>query len=504
MPASSLRSIQYLRGLAALMVVVYHASHYLAVYRGAPPVPRLSGLGLYGVSIFFAISGYLMATLVRRTGPFVFMAHRLVRIYPTFLIVVALYGAASALLSRPFVLDWVALTLVPAGPRIYALDVEWTLLFEVSFYVALFLFSIAGWTTQLERAAVAWLGLILFGALAFPAWQGDLTPPIERLPLLEACTGFAAGLLVPAALRSGLVPRWSAVAAAASALLLLFLDLGHDRLIAGLVSAVVVAGAIRVDRGLPRVAFDPLKTLGDWSYALYLCHVPVIRLTYELAPGSANQAALWLFAVAACLAASAAIGSLDVRLYRRSKRFVDRCAAKPLRLAIGAYVTLFAALAIYGSVDTAAKTRRAAQEQAILGRIPSASLRDADAARAAIEAAGLKARDTLRGEVTEVQRLESGVLAVRGWLVDLEDPARELSLVVFHNGVQIAVARPWRRRPDVARALGRNDLATAKIGFGLGTRPVHCADAGEVVVLGLDPTGTVAVLPGKTAIAGCP
>ena len=83
------------------MVVVYHASHYLAVYRGVPPLPRLSGLGLYGVSIFFAISGYLMATLVRRTGPFVFMAHRLVRIYPTFLIVVALYGAISALLSRP-------------------------------------------------------------------------------------------------------------------------------------------------------------------------------------------------------------------------------------------------------------------------------------------------------------------------------------------------------------------------------------------------------------------
>src|SRR5829696_8677833 len=310
------------------MVVVYHASHYLAVYRGVPALPRLSGLGLYGVSIFFAISGYLMATLVRRTSPFVFMAHRLVRIYPTFFIVVALYGAISALLSRPFVLDWVGLTLVPAGPRIYALDVEWTLLFEVSFYVALFLLSVAGWTARLERAAAAWLGLILFGALAFPAWQGDLTPPIERLPLLEACTGFAAGLLVPAALRSGRVPRWSAPAGVVAALVLIFLDLGHDRLIAGLLAAVIVAGAIRIDRGLPGAPVNPLKTLGDWSYALYLCHVPTIRLAYELAPAGTNAAALWLFAVAACLAASAAIGSLDVWLYRRSKRFVDRCAGK--------------------------------------------------------------------------------------------------------------------------------------------------------------------------------
>ena len=479
------------------MVVVYHASHYLAVYRGVPPLPRLSGLGLYGVSIFFAISGYLMATLVRRTGPFVFMAHRLVRIYPTFLIVVALYGAISALLSRPFVLDWVALTLVPAGPRIYALDVEWTLLFEVSFYVALFLFSLAGWTARLERAAAAWLGLIVLGALAFPAWQGDLTPPIERLPLLEACTGFAAGLLVPAALRSGRVPRWSAPAGVVAALVLIFLDLGHDRLIAGLLAAVIVAGAIRIDRGLPGAPVDPLKTLGDWSYALYLCHVPTIRLAYELAPAGANAAALWLFAVAACLAASAAIGTLDVWLYRRSKRFVDRRAAKPLRLAIATYVVLFATVAVYGSIDTAAKTRRAAQEQAILARIPAASLRNADAARAAIEAAGLKARDTLRGEVSEVQRLESGILAVRGWLVDLAEPGRDLSVVVFHGGVQIASARPWRRRPDVARALGRDELAGARIGFGLGTRPVRCEDAGDTVILGLDPAGGVAVLPGQ-------
>ncbi|MFL5143148.1 MAG: hypothetical protein ACJ8DP_07380 [Microvirga sp.] len=165
---------------------------------------------------------------------------------------------------------------------------------------------------------------------------------------------------------------------------------------------------------------------------------------------------------------------------------------------------LFATVAVYGSIDTAAKTRRAAQEQAILARIPAASLRTADAARGAIEAAGLKARDTLRGEVSEVQRLESGILAVRGWLVDLDDPGRDLSVVVFHGGVQIASARPWRRRPDVARALGRDELAGARIGFGLGTRPVRCEDAGEAVILGLDPAGGVAVLPGRTAITGCP
>ena len=45
------------------MVVLYHASHYLDVIRGDISFRGLSALGLFGVAIFFAISGYLMATL---------------------------------------------------------------------------------------------------------------------------------------------------------------------------------------------------------------------------------------------------------------------------------------------------------------------------------------------------------------------------------------------------------------------------------------------------------
>ena len=169
----SLRSIQYLRGLAAFMVVLYHAGHYLDVYRGDASLAGWDALGLYGVSIFFAISGFLMATLVRRQDPLVVMAHRIVRIYPALLIDVALTGAVSALVGRPFVLDPVALTLVPAGARFYALDVEWTLLFEVTFYVALFLLGLAGGTRHLERVALVWLTLILAGGLWLPGGRGS-------------------------------------------------------------------------------------------------------------------------------------------------------------------------------------------------------------------------------------------------------------------------------------------------------------------------------------------
>jgi len=36
--AGALRSIQYLRALAAFMVVAYHTSHYLEDYRSAHPL----------------------------------------------------------------------------------------------------------------------------------------------------------------------------------------------------------------------------------------------------------------------------------------------------------------------------------------------------------------------------------------------------------------------------------------------------------------------------------
>jgi hypothetical protein len=132
-------------------------------------------------------------------------------------------------------------------------------------------------------------------------------------------------------------------------------------------------------------------------------------------------------------------------------------------------------------------------------------LRDAGTARAAIAAGGLAAPASVRGEVSEVRLLEAGALLIRGWIVDLDDAGRAMSVAVFHDGVLIASSAPWRRRPDVAVALGRPDLSSVKIGFGFGTRAVRCDAARTLVVLGLDLAGNAAmVLPGDTAIVGCP
>ena len=97
------RNLQWLRAFAALSVVLYHASVYLDRFVGDDRFLRLfdGRFGLLGVAIFFAISGYLMAEILPRTDPWSFLTHRIVRIYPIFLIVLGI------LLGRAVSGNWI-------------------------------------------------------------------------------------------------------------------------------------------------------------------------------------------------------------------------------------------------------------------------------------------------------------------------------------------------------------------------------------------------------------
>lgn len=81
---------------------------------------------------------------------------------------------------------------------------------------------------------------------------------------------------------------------------------------------------------------------------MYLVHVPVILAAFKLMP---TNAPVWLamgVSFACVLLASAAIGSMDVAMYYRLKRVVDRAPA-PARVTIAAcFVIVFLAAGLYG------------------------------------------------------------------------------------------------------------------------------------------------------------
>ncbi len=73
-------------------------------------------MGVWGVAIFFALSGFLMARMIARDPPLVFLAHRVSRIFPTYFAVIALFAGLFAALGLDLGgISVLALSLAPAG-----------------------------------------------------------------------------------------------------------------------------------------------------------------------------------------------------------------------------------------------------------------------------------------------------------------------------------------------------------------------------------------------------
>jgi exopolysaccharide production protein ExoZ len=86
--SSSLVSIQALRAIAALMVLVGHATTTLIVEQKAASLPNFA-VGPFGVDLFFVISGFVMVYSSERLfgepgASRKFFARRLARIVPLY------------------------------------------------------------------------------------------------------------------------------------------------------------------------------------------------------------------------------------------------------------------------------------------------------------------------------------------------------------------------------------------------------------------------------------
>jgi exopolysaccharide production protein ExoZ len=339
-------SIQCLRGLAALFVALYHASVYAQAQFGdagwAAAFDRRFGVA--GVAIFFAISGLLMADLIQRTDPWRFLAHRIVRIYPPYLLAVAVTAPLIGLLGiRKFGPHLFSLMLVPAGPRSYYLSVEWTLVFECTYYMALFLIALAGWRRYLNGIALVWLCMIAAAPL-ITGWSDPAFFPVYSIWLAAANAAFACGLLIPWIARRIPIPLGTGMLAMCAVTVALPVNLAVARWTVGVAAALLVLDAVRIKT--PGSVVAALERLGDWSYALYLIHVPTILIVYHFWPASGWAGAAWLSAVAAALIVAAGFGMLDMRIYARLRKAVDLAAEEQRRRKVNLYAGAFVAASV--------------------------------------------------------------------------------------------------------------------------------------------------------------
>lgn len=310
--------------------------------------------GVMGVTIFFALSGHLMAQAMQRQEASTFLLHRIARIYPAFFLTVILFFLS--LHFSPISLPWdlKALSLMPAAGAGYPLGVEWTLVFELAFYVFVFLLMAFKKQGQARDILIFWLGLILVHNLI---WPDDPTKNLYNplaLPFVGVTVGFAAGMLLQLTPARMLHPVIAAVIGVDLWLLGgSVMGLTGGRWGMGFGAALFVTSLAQF-RGWQLVFGDtPLGRLGgrlgDYSYALYLCHVPVIRTLYAVASAAISAPILLFGAIVLPLLTCIALGMIDVRMYKFLKTRIDD-AARNTRYAIASiFLTGFFGLSIYAS-----------------------------------------------------------------------------------------------------------------------------------------------------------
>jgi exopolysaccharide production protein ExoZ len=499
LPRGQIPNLQILRFVAASCVVIHHVAAYLEMLRGIPrAVPMLDGiLGAFGVAIFFAISGFLMAGLLSRTAPATFLAHRVARIVPAYLAVTLLFGGLFALLKLGFSIGFFALTLAPSGPRTYPLGVEWTLVFELTFYVALFGLALAGAASRLTAVAAGWLVVLVAAWILLPPEAvAGAQPPLHLVLVASACAPFAAGLLLPRLLaRHRLHP----------ALLLLVpplvlastvVPITTARWLCGLAAILAVGVAVqgrqvRDDAPAMRAALR----FGDWSYVLYLAHVPVIFLVLHLAPAGSSGWALWPACVVAILAATALLGPWDLRAYRALRRAIDAAPRRRIAGVMAAWLALFLGTAGFGSVQAVREERRLAGAADLAASFPPGSWLTPDSAAAAL--AGRWPPASIRAAVEGLDRVTHTEARLRAFAFDPARPDRSFVLLAFCGGQPAGADLARRQRGDVARRPGFEGVKSRRIGFRVRVPAAACPPGPPPVALLVDPDDGTILLPGS-------
>lgn len=311
-PADRLAYADGLRAVAALWVFMFHASKSESLGRVRAELPAtlnhlLFEVGDAGVSMFFVLSGFVMALTVGRAAPGApwtgrFLLRRLVRLTPPYQasIVLSLLVALGLSLRHGGPLAWPDAS-AWAAHVFYLQDfldipsfnvVYWTLVLELQFYVAFAaLIWLTSWVSRRSPAAARRLtplrvGLFIATGLASAAYA---VSPAARDSSGSSFAllwfNFAAGALSYWAWKEGGRVAQAACGYGAILALCAFASgspLSHYLLCAAVVAlTLLVAG--RSGRMSTWLSWAPIQRLASVSYSFYLVHAPLMGLGFALA-----------------------------------------------------------------------------------------------------------------------------------------------------------------------------------------------------------------------------
>lgn len=324
------RSLDSLRGLAALSVFAFHSWPFgsMPTWALVPPISLLWS-GRQAVILFFVLSGLVLTRSYERAGPGWFLAKRVVRLYPLYALAILVSAAlAPFVVGRP-VLDGTgrayaqALTVLTEnlpmvlGSRHGLIDGPiWSLVHEMRFslifplLVALMTFAKRyGWFVLAITAPLSLVGfsapapfdsLIYLPSFLLGIWlaqeQEAIAGLYSRTPVLVRGSLIAALLML-----YGVPWTWA------------------SPLLGSVASAGIITLALNEPRARQLLMWAPLLALGDASFAVYLTHSLILDPARILLPVAQPLLVVgsWLIVLPLSLAAARWIDGPAVRLSRR-------------------------------------------------------------------------------------------------------------------------------------------------------------------------------------------
>ena len=290
-PHRRIVELDSLRALAAINLVLFHLTHVYSVKFGYNSALGWEWpYGAYGVELFFILSGFVNSmSLLRRRQPVDFVAARLIRIIPIFLLVI---------IANVWILNLAPFSIIESDtgpmsvgqflanmtlmPRVLGYDcvdpVMWTLQVEMMFYITLVaLFRIGA----LSRYFIGWGSLCLLSLLVCPTLDAysstygetaifSLGTAARRILLLDFVPLFTIGFLIYM-IKTNVGARWQNVLGIVLAAGVFHsIDHGkHNPLATVLIIALVTLCAYGK---MPVLRLKPLIYISTISYAVYLCH----------------------------------------------------------------------------------------------------------------------------------------------------------------------------------------------------------------------------------------
>ena len=337
-----LEGVEAGRGVAALLVVLYHAAlHVESDVPGSAVLWGLPHFGHAGVDFFFVLSGFIISFVhrndvgrPRRLGHY--LERRFTRVFPFYWLVLTCLLVDTWTLHHaqfPGVREVLSNVLLLPQAKDQIVGGAWTLVYEIMFYAV---FAIAICNRRVGAALLGvWVALVTTGFVVNPMFRSAAlavaaspfcfefflgivaagilsrrTVPFSGFVLASGLTGFAiAGLCEVAGYYSGF-------GAAA-------------RLAYGVCAFLVILALVERERSnrlkVPRF----MAVLGRASYSVYLVHLIAIGITFKFLSMAVSPSPSSSFFVWALLCAMGLAGGILASIWVEQPliRFVRRCLA---------------------------------------------------------------------------------------------------------------------------------------------------------------------------------